>query len=196
MLSRPELRWQGNAPPAVVQVIHYIEEHYASPLHIPRLARMVDLCTEALARSFKRHQGITIGQFIVRVRVREAGRICCYKRPLLSTRLRKGPAFPTGPISVAYSKDLPGNPPPNFATGTRSMCPERETDDREVLIADVAVCATFTVWPSVNSLRSARMTSSSPVTFRQGSSIFILSTSTHVPSLMPAWTGVLTALPS
>lgn len=72
VLSRPEICWQEHAPVAVARTIQYIEQHYASPLHIPRLAGMVDLCTEALARSFKRYRGETIGQFIVKVRVQRA----------------------------------------------------------------------------------------------------------------------------
>ena len=75
VLSRPEIDWQQSVPAAVVQTIQYIEEHYASPILIPRLARMANLCTEALARSFKKHQGETIGRFIVKVRVREAAHL-------------------------------------------------------------------------------------------------------------------------
>ena len=75
VLNRPEIQWQGNTPAAVVQTVQYIEDHYASPLLIPRLARMANLCTEALARSFKRYQGETIGRFIVKVRVREAAHL-------------------------------------------------------------------------------------------------------------------------
>jgi AraC family transcriptional regulator, arabinose operon regulatory protein len=75
VLNRPEIQWQGNTPPAVVQTVQYIEAHYASPLLIPRLARMANLCTEALARSFKRYQGETIGRFIVKVRIREAAHL-------------------------------------------------------------------------------------------------------------------------
>jgi AraC family transcriptional regulator, arabinose operon regulatory protein len=72
VLSRPEIQWQSGAPAAVLQTIQYIEKHYASPLTVPRLARMADLGVEALARSFKKYQGDTIGQFIAKVRVREA----------------------------------------------------------------------------------------------------------------------------
>ena len=43
--------------------------------------------------------------------------------------------------------------------------------------------------------RSPRITSSPPATFRHESPLLIRSTSVHVPSLMPGWTGVLTALP-
>jgi AraC-like DNA-binding protein len=72
VLSRPEIRWQPGAPPAVLQTIHYVEQHSATRLFIPTLAQRVGLSTEALARSFKRYQGETIGQFIVKVRVRRA----------------------------------------------------------------------------------------------------------------------------
>ena len=72
VLSRSDLCWQQHVPPGVAQTIRHIEQHYATPLHIPLLAEMVELCTESLARSFKRYQGETIGQYIVKVRVRRA----------------------------------------------------------------------------------------------------------------------------
>lgn len=75
VLSRPEIQWQNNTPVAVVQTVRYIEEHVASPLYIPRLARMANLSVEALARSFKRYQAETIGRFIAKVRVREAAHL-------------------------------------------------------------------------------------------------------------------------
>jgi transcriptional regulator GlxA family with amidase domain len=59
----------------LVQTARYIEERYADPLVIPRLARMANVCTEMLARSFKKYQGDTVGQFIAKVRVREAARL-------------------------------------------------------------------------------------------------------------------------
>jgi len=72
VLSRPELRWQASAPQCVLETVRHIEQHYAEPLYIPALAARVALSTEALARWFKRAQGETIGQFIVKVRVRRA----------------------------------------------------------------------------------------------------------------------------
>ena len=72
VLCRPEFQWLGDVPPAVVQVLQHIEKHYDAPLYLPRLARMTGLSTESLARTFKRYQGMTLGQFILKVRVREA----------------------------------------------------------------------------------------------------------------------------
>jgi transcriptional regulator GlxA family with amidase domain len=71
-LSRPEIAWEQNTPPAVRDTLRHIEVNFAWPLTIPRLARRVDLSTEALARSFKKYQGETIGQHILKIRVREA----------------------------------------------------------------------------------------------------------------------------
>jgi AraC family transcriptional regulator, arabinose operon regulatory protein len=71
-LSRPEIVWQQSTPAEVREILRYIEANYASPLTIPRLARMVELSTEALARSFKKYQGETIGRHILKIRVREA----------------------------------------------------------------------------------------------------------------------------
>ena len=78
VLSRPEIAWQRSVPPAVIQTVRYIEENYAASLVIPRLAQMVDLCTESLARTFKKHQGETIGRFIAKVRVREAAHLLAH----------------------------------------------------------------------------------------------------------------------
>jgi AraC family transcriptional regulator, arabinose operon regulatory protein len=75
VLSRPEIRWQSHTPAAVVQTVAYVEEHFALPLSVPRLAQMANLSVEALARSFKRHRGETIGRFITKVRVREAAHL-------------------------------------------------------------------------------------------------------------------------
>jgi AraC-like DNA-binding protein len=75
VLSRPEILWQQNTPAAVQETIRYIEANYALPITIPRLARMMGLSTEALARSFKKFQGETIGQHILKIRVREAAHL-------------------------------------------------------------------------------------------------------------------------
>ncbi len=72
VLHRPEIQWQDSVPATVEQTVRYIEEHYAAPILIPRLARNAGVCTESLARSFKRYRGETIGRFIIKVRVREA----------------------------------------------------------------------------------------------------------------------------
>jgi AraC family transcriptional regulator, arabinose operon regulatory protein len=72
VLNRPEIHWQPMAPAAVLETVRHIEEHYAAPLVVPRLARMVNVTAGTLARSFKKYQGETIGQYIVKVRVREA----------------------------------------------------------------------------------------------------------------------------
>ncbi|MCC7084394.1 MAG: helix-turn-helix transcriptional regulator [Pirellulales bacterium] len=75
VLSRPEIVWQQRAPAAVQETIRFIAENYALRLTIPRLAQMADLSVEAFARSFKEYQGETIGQHILKVRVREAAHL-------------------------------------------------------------------------------------------------------------------------
>ena len=75
VLNRSEIEWQSNTPAVVVDTVRYIEEHFASPLFIPRLARKVNLSVETFARSFKKYRGETIGRFIVKVRVREAAHL-------------------------------------------------------------------------------------------------------------------------
>jgi AraC-like DNA-binding protein len=74
VLSRPEIAWRQSAPASVEETIHYIEENYATPITIPRLARKAKVSTETLARSFKKFHGETLGQYILKIRVREAAR--------------------------------------------------------------------------------------------------------------------------
>lgn len=78
VLSRPEIGWQQRTPTAVRETVRFIAENYASPLTVPRLARMASLSVEALARSFKKYQGETIGQHILKVRVREAAHLLAH----------------------------------------------------------------------------------------------------------------------
>jgi AraC-like DNA-binding protein len=75
VLNRSEIQWQSNTPAPVVETVRYIEEHFALPQYIPRLAKLANLSVEALARSFKKYQGETIGRFIMKVRVREAAHL-------------------------------------------------------------------------------------------------------------------------
>lgn len=75
VLSRKEIQWQSHIPASVAETAKYIEEHFASPLSVSHLAKKMSLSVEALARSFKKHQGATIGQTILKTRVREAVRL-------------------------------------------------------------------------------------------------------------------------
>lgn len=38
VLSRPEICWQDELPAGLAQTVRYIEQHYDSPLYVPRLA--------------------------------------------------------------------------------------------------------------------------------------------------------------
>jgi AraC family transcriptional regulator of arabinose operon len=71
VLHRPEIHWRQHTPPAILETISYIEKNFASPITAARLARMAGQCIESLSRSFKKYQGDTIRQFIIKVRVRE-----------------------------------------------------------------------------------------------------------------------------
>jgi transcriptional regulator GlxA family with amidase domain len=112
-LSRPEIRWQKDTPAAVACTIRHIEQHYASPCHIPRLAEMVDLCTETLARSFKRHQGLTIGQFIIRVRVRRAAELLTQTDATVD-QVAKQAGFPNRFYLSHVFKKITGESPAKF----------------------------------------------------------------------------------
>ncbi len=112
-LNRPEIQWQGSAPLAVVQTVRYIEEHFASPLLIPRLAQRVNLCSEVLARSFKKYQGVTIGRFIVNVRVREAAQLLMHTdTPIEDIAERTG--FPNRAYLSRVFKKTTGQSPAQF----------------------------------------------------------------------------------
>jgi AraC family transcriptional regulator, arabinose operon regulatory protein len=113
VLSRPEIEWQQGVPAAVAQTIQYIEEHYASPILIPRLARMADLCTEALARSFKKHQGETIGRFIVKVRVREAAHLLTHTDVAIDDVAQRT-GFPNRAYLSRVFKRITGESPAQF----------------------------------------------------------------------------------
>jgi AraC family transcriptional regulator, arabinose operon regulatory protein len=113
VLNRPEIQWQGNTPKAVVQTVRYIEEHYAAPLSVPRLARMACLCTEALARSFKKYQGDTIGRFIMKVRVRETAHLLTHTDATID-EIAERTGFPNRAYLSRVFKKTTGESPAEF----------------------------------------------------------------------------------
>jgi AraC family transcriptional regulator, arabinose operon regulatory protein len=113
VLSRPEIDWQRSVPSAVVETVRYIEEHYAAPMVIPRLARMVNLCTESLARSFKKHQGDTIGQFIAKVRVREAAHLLAHSDARIE-EIAERTGFPNRAYLSRVFRRITGESPAQF----------------------------------------------------------------------------------
>jgi AraC family transcriptional regulator, arabinose operon regulatory protein len=112
-INRPEIQWQGHTPPAVLQTVRYIEAHYASPLFIPRLAGMANLCTEALARSFKKYQGETIGRFIMKVRVREAAHLLMHTTATIDD-VAERTGFPNRAYLSRVFKRTTGESPAQF----------------------------------------------------------------------------------
>ncbi len=113
VLNRPEIQWQGDVPAAVDQTVRYIEEHYAAPILIPRLARMAGVCTESLARSFKKCRGETIGRFIVKVRVREAAHLLLHTDATIDTVAEKT-GFPNRAYLSRVFKKTTGEAPAEF----------------------------------------------------------------------------------
>jgi AraC-like DNA-binding protein len=113
VLNHPEIQWQGKAPAAVVETVQYIERHYASPLTVPRLARMANLCTEALARSFKRYQGETIWRYIVKVRVREAAHLLTHTDTTIE-KIAERTGFPNRAYLSRVFKQMTGESPAQF----------------------------------------------------------------------------------
>jgi len=113
VLHRPEIQWQGDVPAVVEQTVRYIEEHYASPILIPRLARNVGVCTESLARSFKKYRGETIGQFITKVRVREAAHRLLQTDATIDT-IAERTGFPNRAYLSRVFKKTTGESPAEF----------------------------------------------------------------------------------
>jgi AraC family transcriptional regulator, arabinose operon regulatory protein len=113
VLSRPEIQWQSNTPPVVVQTVQYIEEHFASGLSIPRLARMANRSVEALARSFKKCQGETIGRFVVKVRVREAAHLLIHT-DITIEEVAERTGFPNRAYLSRVFKRITGESPAEF----------------------------------------------------------------------------------
>ena len=122
VLSRPEIHWQGRTPAVVTETVQYIEEHFASPMSIPQLAGRADLSVEALARSFKKYQGETIGQFIMKVRVRETAHL------LMHTDIRiddvaERTGFPNRAYLSRVFKRITGESPAEFRR-RHALCSE------------------------------------------------------------------------
>ncbi len=122
VLGRSEIGWQGQTPAVVVETARYIEEHFAAPLSIPRLARRAGRSVEALARSFKKYRGETIGRFITKVRVREAAHL------LLHTDLRiddvaERTGFPNRAYLSRVFKQITGESPAEFRRRSKTHPP-------------------------------------------------------------------------
>jgi AraC family transcriptional regulator, arabinose operon regulatory protein len=113
VFSRPEIQWQQSVPAAVLQTVQYIEEHYASPMIIPRLARMANVCTESLARSFKKHQGETIGRFIAKVRVRETAHLLAHTDARID-EIAERTGFPNRAYLSRVFRRITGESPAQF----------------------------------------------------------------------------------
>ena len=112
-LSRPEIQWQRHTPASVVQTVQYIEDHFASPLLIPRLAKMTHISVETLARAFKKYQGETIGQFIMKVRVREAAHLLRHTDEKIET-IAERTGFPNRSYLSRVFKNATGESPAEF----------------------------------------------------------------------------------
>jgi AraC family transcriptional regulator, arabinose operon regulatory protein len=113
VLNRREIYWQGNAPATVVRTVQYIERRFASPLPIPRLAALADVSVETLARSFKKYQRDTIGQFITKVRVREAAHLLIHTDVRIE-EVAERTGFPNRAYLSRVFKRITGQSPAEF----------------------------------------------------------------------------------
>jgi AraC-like DNA-binding protein len=124
VISRPQIRWQASAPSAGLRrSILHIDEHYASPLKLPELARLAGLCTRGFSKAFKRHQGVTPGHYLTQVRVRQAAELLVRTdRSLEEIAERTG--FPNRYYLSRVFKRLTGDSPAHFRDKHSQRHPE------------------------------------------------------------------------
>ncbi|HSS27999.1 MAG TPA: AraC family transcriptional regulator, partial [Usitatibacter sp.] len=72
--SRDRAVVERTAPRWLARLRAIVEETYAEPLTVRRLARELDLHPVHVAREFRRRHGLTVGEYVNQVRVRAASR--------------------------------------------------------------------------------------------------------------------------
>lgn len=114
VLSRPEIRWQAEAPlPGVAQARRQIETRLAVPLRLPELARAAGMSVRGLARAFKREHGVSVHQFHIQARVREAAHLLANTQDSLES-IAERTGFPNRHYLSRVFKKVTGDPPARF----------------------------------------------------------------------------------
>ena len=78
------------ASPAILMVRDYLEAHYAEPVSLAELARLVSISPYHLARLFTFQMGIPPHAYLESVRIRQARRLLALGRPILEVALATG----------------------------------------------------------------------------------------------------------
>ena len=79
---RPPQRAAGEERSAVQQVRHYLDEHYAEPVSLSELARLVGLSPYYVHRVFEREVGLPPHAYLESVRIRQAQRQLSQGEPI------------------------------------------------------------------------------------------------------------------
>ena len=117
-LGRPEISWQTAKSQSMVSVIRHIQQNYASPLYIEKLARIAGMSETSFRRKFQASRGVSPSRFIAQVRIREAAHL------LATSALDMSPiAERTGLPNAAYMsrafKQITGESPAKFRRNSR-----------------------------------------------------------------------------
>jgi AraC-like DNA-binding protein len=114
LISRREIQWQSRAPSeGLLRAIRHLEGQFTTPLKLPELARIAGLCTRGFAKAFKRHQGVTPGQYLTQIRVRQTAELLVRTGESLEI-IAENTGFPNRYYLSRVFKRLTGDSPAHF----------------------------------------------------------------------------------
>jgi AraC-like DNA-binding protein len=100
-------------PPAVIRTRRFVEEKFGEPLTLPRIARHAHMSRFYLCRLFKKTTGVTLTQFIVRIRLEKATRLLA-ARGLRITEVAAAAGFGSLPRFNSVFKQHMGMSPTEY----------------------------------------------------------------------------------
>ena len=130
VLSRPELRGLEEIPAGIHRVVALIQTHYAEPLYNERLAREGGFSLRSFNRLFRYYQGVSVAQFVVQVRVREAAQLLVYTGLNLE-EIAARTGFPDAPYLSRTFKQKTGQSPAEFRRAGQQFRAERTEEASE-----------------------------------------------------------------